>query len=146
LEPGFEFSFLLDKLVDFFTSSSHAQSIVGDGPGVQQTGRLSVYYFSVTTGKPTGKRSARKRACSVWSGGKAAKPHLSLPNKRLRDATEGHTVSLPRSLLLSQGSSNLAGVELHHGKIALHALGTPKRIDLAQRNTQILRETTQGCL
>src|SRR5262249_53545091 len=28
---------------------------------------------------PTGKRSARKRACSVWSGGKAAKPYLSLP-------------------------------------------------------------------
>ena len=28
---------------------------------------------------PTGKRSARKRACSVWSGGKAAKPYLLLP-------------------------------------------------------------------
>ena len=28
---------------------------------------------------PTGKRSARKRACSVWSGGKAARPYLSLP-------------------------------------------------------------------
>jgi hypothetical protein len=28
---------------------------------------------------PTGKRSARKRACSVWRGGKAAKPYLSLP-------------------------------------------------------------------
>jgi predicted nucleic acid-binding protein len=28
---------------------------------------------------PTGKRSARKRACSVWSGGKAVKPYLSLP-------------------------------------------------------------------
>src|SRR6516164_755847 len=28
---------------------------------------------------PTGKRRARKRACSVWSGGKAAKPYLSLP-------------------------------------------------------------------
>ena len=30
---------------------------------------------------PTGKRSARKRACSVWSGGKAAKPYLSLPHR-----------------------------------------------------------------
>src|SRR5262249_7900699 len=30
---------------------------------------------------PTGKRSARKRACSVWSGGKAAKPYLSLPRQ-----------------------------------------------------------------
>jgi hypothetical protein len=30
---------------------------------------------------PTGKRSARKRACSVWSGGKAAKPYLSLPGR-----------------------------------------------------------------
>jgi hypothetical protein len=28
---------------------------------------------------PTGKQSARKRARSVWSGGKAAKPYLSLP-------------------------------------------------------------------
>jgi len=28
---------------------------------------------------PTGKRSARKRACSVWSGGKAVRPYLSLP-------------------------------------------------------------------
>ena len=28
---------------------------------------------------PTGKRRARKRACSVWSGGKAARPYLSLP-------------------------------------------------------------------
>ena len=28
---------------------------------------------------PTGKRRARKRACSVWSGGKAVKPYLSLP-------------------------------------------------------------------
>ena len=27
---------------------------------------------------PTGKRSARKRACSVWSRGAAAKPYLSL--------------------------------------------------------------------
>jgi hypothetical protein len=32
---------------------------------------------------PTGKRSARKRACSVWSGGKAAKPYLSLPYQAL---------------------------------------------------------------
>jgi len=31
---------------------------------------------------PTGKRSARKRACSVWSGGKAVKPYLSLPMDR----------------------------------------------------------------
>src|SRR5215510_15605304 len=31
---------------------------------------------------PTGKRSARKRACSVWSGGKAVKPYLSLPYYR----------------------------------------------------------------
>jgi hypothetical protein len=27
---------------------------------------------------PTGKRSAGKLACSVWSGGKAARPYLSL--------------------------------------------------------------------
>src|SRR5262249_12998922 len=33
---------------------------------------------------PTGKRSARKRACSVWSGGKAAKPYLSLPYGELQ--------------------------------------------------------------
>src|SRR5262245_55211261 len=45
---------MLDKLVDFFTSSSHGQSITGDGSGVQQTGQLSVHYFSVTTGKPCG--------------------------------------------------------------------------------------------
>jgi hypothetical protein len=36
--------------------------------------------LSESTG-PTGKRSARKRACSVWSGGKAAKPYLSLPGR-----------------------------------------------------------------
>ena len=29
---------------------------------------------------PTGKRSAGKLACSVWSGGKAVKPYLSLPS------------------------------------------------------------------
>ena len=29
---------------------------------------------------PTGKRSAVKVACSVWSGGKAASPYLSLQN------------------------------------------------------------------
>jgi hypothetical protein len=34
---------------------------------------------------PTGKRSARKRACSVWSGGKAAKPYLSRPCRMLTD-------------------------------------------------------------
>jgi hypothetical protein len=33
---------------------------------------------------PTGKRSARKRACSVWSGGKAAKSYLSLSSWTLR--------------------------------------------------------------
>ena len=27
---------------------------------------------------PTGKRSAGKLACSVWSGGKAVRPYLSL--------------------------------------------------------------------
>ena len=29
----------------------------------------------------TGKRGAVKAACHVWSGGKAAKPYLSLPER-----------------------------------------------------------------
>src|SRR5262249_51498827 len=54
-------------------------------------GLLRLVHLSVGPGEsalpkstgPTGKRSARKRACSVWSGGKAAKPYLSLPYTRL---------------------------------------------------------------
>ena len=43
--------------------------------------------LSEATG-PTGKRSARKRARSVWSAGKAAKPYLSLPwREQSRPAT-----------------------------------------------------------
>src|SRR5215471_7594397 len=52
LQPVFQLSFMLDKLVEFFTGWSHGQSIRGYGPGVQQTGRLSVLFCSVTTGKP----------------------------------------------------------------------------------------------
>jgi hypothetical protein len=58
--------------------------------GHREEGRgwpLRLVHLSVGTGEsalpestgPTGKRSARKRACSVWSGGTAAKPYLSLP-------------------------------------------------------------------
>ena len=54
-----------------------------------EDGLLRLVHLSVSIGEsalpestgPTGKRSARKRACSVWSGGKAAKPYLSLPSK-----------------------------------------------------------------
>ena len=35
---------------------------------------------------PTGKRSAGKLACSVWSGGKAVRPYLSLFEKHLQRA------------------------------------------------------------
>ena len=38
---------------------------------------------------PTGKRSAGKLACSVWSGGKAARPYLSLLYTLLRRARGG---------------------------------------------------------
>ena len=38
---------------------------------------------------PTGKRRARKRACSVWSGGKAARPYLSLPSGNRRSYRGG---------------------------------------------------------
>ena len=38
---------------------------------------------------PTGKRSAGKLACSVWSGGKAVKPYLSLPLLRTHDVSHG---------------------------------------------------------
>ena len=34
---------------------------------------------------PTGKRSAGKLACSVWSGGKAVRPYLSLFDHRFLD-------------------------------------------------------------
>src|SRR5262245_48173375 len=47
---------MLDKLVDFFTCSSHGQRITGYGSGVQQTGRVSVHYFSAATRKPCGKK------------------------------------------------------------------------------------------
>src|SRR5215510_13052750 len=52
LKPVFQLSFMLDKLVEFFTCWSHEQRITDGVPGVQQTGRLSVHYFSITTGKP----------------------------------------------------------------------------------------------
>jgi len=35
LEPSFKFSFMLDKLVDFFTGSSHGQRIPGCASGVR---------------------------------------------------------------------------------------------------------------
>jgi len=44
---------------------------------------------------PTGKRRARKRACSVWSGGKAARPYLSLRrvgNHRLYRAAQANSL------------------------------------------------------
>ena len=53
---------------------------------------------------PTGKRSAGKLACSVWSGGKAVRPYLSLfealsPLERdpigALAATDAQTVGLP---------------------------------------------------
>ena len=43
---------------------------------------------------PTGKRSARKRACSVWSGGKAAKPYLSLPRSQTDHASYARVQSV----------------------------------------------------
>jgi hypothetical protein len=50
---------------------------------VSQTGapfrRFGASALSEYTG-PTGKRSAVKVARSVWNGGKAAKPYLSLPS------------------------------------------------------------------
>src|SRR5438093_6265621 len=51
MKPILQFSLMLDKLVDFFTCASHGQSITGDGSGVQQTGRVSVHFCGVTTGK-----------------------------------------------------------------------------------------------
>jgi len=59
--------------------SAEAARKADDGP-------VRLMHLSVGTGAstlpasigPTGKRSARKRAGSVWSGGKAAKPYLSL--------------------------------------------------------------------
>src|SRR6516165_5695310 len=44
---------------------------------------------------PTGKRRARKRACSVWSGGKAARPYLSLPPGNRCLYPEGDDLQLP---------------------------------------------------
>ena len=51
-----------------------------DGPSrlVHRSAAYGASALPASTG-PTGKRRARKRACSVWSGGKAAKPYLSLP-------------------------------------------------------------------
>src|SRR4029453_944810 len=59
-----------------------------DAEGKADDGPLRLVHLSVGNGEcalpestgPTGKRRARKRACSVWSGGKAAKPYLSLPS------------------------------------------------------------------
>ena len=52
LKPVFQLSFMLDKLVEFFTCWSHGQSITGKDSSVQQTGRVSVLFCSITTGKP----------------------------------------------------------------------------------------------
>jgi hypothetical protein len=62
---------------------AEAERKADDGP-------VRLVHLSVSTGEsalpesigPTGKRNARKRACSVWSGGKAVKPYLSLPMDR----------------------------------------------------------------
>src|SRR5262245_7161716 len=54
---------------------------------------------------PTGKRSARKRACSVWSGGKAARPYLSLPGWVTIGSTRQPTASSVRSCLASASGS-----------------------------------------
>jgi hypothetical protein len=55
-------------------------------------GPLRLVHLSVSNGEsalpestgPTGKRSARKRACSVGSGGKAVKLYLSLPKYEIQ--------------------------------------------------------------
>jgi hypothetical protein len=47
LQPVLQLSFMLDKLVECFTCSSHGQSITGCVSGVQQTGRFSVHFCSV---------------------------------------------------------------------------------------------------
>ena len=52
---------------------------------------------------PTGKRSAGKLACSVWSGGKAARPYLSLfevvvcsaPRRQLKRRPLGRLIHAP---------------------------------------------------
>src|SRR5438105_2300648 len=71
-----------------FTSCIHRSAGTGMYSNLSVTLPQRLVHLSAAHGEsalpestgPTGKRSAGKRACSVWSGGKAAKPYLSLPN------------------------------------------------------------------
>jgi len=58
---------------------------------VHRSVRIDESVLSEAT-SPTGKRSARKRACSVWSGGKAATPDLLLP--RMHDIIAQYVAQL----------------------------------------------------
>src|SRR5262245_33888335 len=84
---------MVDKLVEFFTCSSHGQRITGFVSGVQQTGRLSVHYFSAATGKPF------ERNHSLRSGTMPFSPPLH------------HCACLASGLWLDHNDSSVSGVE-----------------------------------
>ena len=64
---------------DFLRKSTDAERKADDGPVRLVHLSIGSDKSALPVARPNWKAGARKRACSVWSGGKAAKPSLSLP-------------------------------------------------------------------
>ncbi len=73
---------------------------------------------------PTGKRSAGKLACSVWSGGKAVRPYLSLLrlSRAALAAAERQGVGPPHSRAVSDTGSLKCYNSAQHNPLSAQSL------------------------